>query len=127
MDSPLRSTGQNRKSARMVAQCNNISYLVVMRRALNSIRDRFDRAGIVLSGLCALHCILGIVLVSVLGLGGEALLSPAIHRVGLALALLVGTLTLGLGVLRHGQYGALAIGACGLALMAAALAAGHGF
>jgi hypothetical protein len=97
-----------------------------MRRALQSIRNRFDRAGIVLSGLCALHCILGIVLVSVLGLGGELLLSPAIHRVGLALAVVVGMLTLGLGVLRHGQFGALVIGASGLALMAGAVATGHG-
>lgn len=97
-----------------------------MSRIYLSIRDRLDRAGILLSGLCALHCLLGIVLVSVLGLGGEALLSPAIHEVGLALAIVVGVLTLGLGVLRHGQTGPLLIGAGGIVLMASALGVGHG-
>lgn len=97
-----------------------------MRSALFAIRSRLDRTGIVLSGLCAAHCILGVVLVGVLGLGGEALLSPAIHRVGLALALVVGLLSLGFGVLRHGRLGPLVIGGIGLALMAAAIAVGHG-
>ncbi len=85
-----------------------------------------DRAGILLSGLCAVHCVLGIVLVSVLGFGGELLLAPEIHEVGLGLAILVGLVTLGLGVLRHGQIGPLIVGGCGLGLMGAALAAGHG-
>jgi hypothetical protein len=97
-----------------------------MSRVILSIRDRLDRAGMLLSGLCALHCIAGIVLVSVLGLGGQALLAPAIHEVGLALAIVVGAVTLGLGVLRHGQAGPLVIGACGIALMSAALMVGHG-
>jgi hypothetical protein len=97
-----------------------------MSRAFLLIRDRLDSAGVLLSGLCAVHCLLGIVLVSVLGLGGEVLLSPAIHRVGLALAVLVGAVTLGLGVLRHGQTAPLVIGGCGIALMAGALAVAHG-
>jgi hypothetical protein len=97
-----------------------------MTRIYISIRDRLDGAGVVLSGLCAVHCLLGLVLVSVLGLGGEVLLSPAIHRVGLALAVLVGVVTLGLGALRHRQTGPLLIGAAGIALMAAALGVGHG-
>lgn len=97
-----------------------------MRRAILSIRDRLDRAGIVLSGLCAVHCVASIVLVSVLGLGGEALLAPAIHEVGLLLAVIVGAVTLGIGALRHGRPGPLMIGAIGLCLMASALAVGHG-
>jgi len=97
-----------------------------MRRALLSIRDRLDRAGVLLSGLCAVHCLAGLLLVSMLGFGGELLLAPAIHEVGLALAILVGIFTLGLGVLRHGDPGPLAVGALGIALMAAALAVGHG-
>jgi len=91
-----------------------------------TIRDRFDRVGVLLSGLCALHCVLSIVLVSVLGLGGEVLLTPAIHETGLALAILVGVVTLGLGVLRHRQPGPLLIGAGGIALMALALMVPHG-
>lgn len=97
-----------------------------MSRVILSIRDRLDRAGVLLSGLCALHCLLGIVLVSMLGLGGQALLAPAIHEIGLALAILVGVFTLGLGVLRHGRTGPLAIGACGIALMTLALMVDHG-
>jgi MerC mercury resistance protein len=97
-----------------------------MRDAILSIRDRLDGVGILLSGLCAVHCLLGIVLVSVLGLGGEAFLSPAIHRTGLALAVLVGIVTLGLGVLRHRKLAPLAIGRCGIALMSAGLAVEHG-
>ncbi|WP_079730320.1 MerC domain-containing protein [Novosphingobium mathurense] len=97
-----------------------------MRSALFSIRDRLDRAGIVLSGLCAVHCILGVILVGILGLGGEVLLSPAIHRFGLALALVVGLVSLGFGVMRHGRVAPLIVGGLGLALMAMAIAVGHG-
>lgn len=97
-----------------------------MRSAFIAIRSRLDRAGIILSGLCAVHCLLGVVLVGVLGLGGEALLSPAIHRVGLALALVVGLFSLGIGMRRHGRVAPMIIGGSGLALMALALAVGHG-
>lgn len=97
-----------------------------MTRVILSIRDRLDRVGVLLSGLCALHCVLGVLLVSALGLGGQALLAPEIHEIGLALAVLVGVFTLGLGVLRHGQAGPLLIGTGGIVLMASALVVGHG-
>ncbi|MES2493845.1 MAG: MerC domain-containing protein [Pseudomonadota bacterium] len=100
-----------------------------MRDALLSIRDRLDGLGVVLSGLCAVHCVLGLVLVTLLGLGGlgsQAWLSPRVHEIGLALAVGIGVITLGLSALRHGRLGPLAIGTCGLALMAAALAVSHG-
>ena len=97
-----------------------------MHADLLPIRHRLDRIGILLSGMCAVHCLLGIVLVSVLGLGGEALLSPSIHRYGLALAVLVGLVTLGLGVLRHGKLAPLVIGGCGIALMTAGILVQHG-
>ncbi len=97
-----------------------------MRTALSLIRTRLDRMGIFLSGLCALHCLLGVLLVGMLGLGAEALLSPAIHRIGLVLALAIGIVSLGFGVLRHGRMGPLVIGGIGLALMAGAIAVGHG-
>lgn len=97
-----------------------------MRDAILSIRDRLDRIGVMLSGLCAVHCLLSILLVSVLGLGGQALLAPAIHEVGLMLAILVGAVTLGMGVLRHGKPAPLLIGGAGLTLMAFALTVPHG-
>ncbi len=97
-----------------------------MRRALLSIRDRFDRAGIFLSALCMVHCVLGLVIVSFLGLGGGVLLAPSIHRVGLALAVAIGALALGAGFVRHGRSAPLMLGALGISFMAAALAVGHG-
>lgn len=97
-----------------------------MRDAVLSIRNRLDGMGMMLSGLCAVHCLLGLLLVSVLGLGGGVLLAPEVHEIGLALAVGIGVLTLGLGALRHGKTGPLVIGGCGIALMASALAVGHG-
>lgn len=97
-----------------------------MHRALTSIRDRMDRAGVLLSGLCAVHCILGVVLVGVLGLGGQVLLAPEIHRIGLGLAVAIGFISLGFGVRRHGRLEPLVLGAVGLSLMTAGLFVGHG-
>ncbi|RYG29721.1 MAG: MerC domain-containing protein [Burkholderiales bacterium] len=97
-----------------------------MQRSPLSIRNRFDRAGLYLSGLCALHCVLGIVLVSVLGLGSGALMAPEIHQIGLGLAVVVGFLSLGLGFFRHGRIGPLMLGVTGLCQMAGALFVGHG-
>jgi MerC mercury resistance protein len=93
---------------------------------VSTIRPRLNRVGILLSGLCAVHCLLGLALVSVLGLGGQLLLSPAIHRYGLGLAVLVGVMTLGVGAVRHGQLMPLLIGSCGLVLMALGLFVPHG-
>jgi len=97
-----------------------------MRTALLSIRDRLDRVGITLSGLCLVHCVLGLMLVTVLGIGGEWLLNPEIHRVGLALAIGIGVVTIGLGVARHGRMGPLVLGIAGLSLMAVGLLVDHG-
>jgi hypothetical protein len=101
-------------------------YRCAMSEALRLMRDRFDRVGIFLSGLCALHCLATLVLVAALGIGGGVLLDPAIHRVGLAVAIVVGVVALGFGIARHGRTGPLAIGAAGLSLMGLALAVGHG-
>ena len=96
-----------------------------MAQAFKAMRDRFDRVGILLSGLCAVHCVATLVLVTVLGLGGGILLNPALHRVGLALAIAVGGIALGLGVSRHGRREPLVIGSAGLTLMMLALLTGH--
>lgn len=97
-----------------------------MDRPSASTRFKLDRFGIALSGLCAVHCFGSILLVGLLGLGGEWLLSPAIHEVGLALAIVIGALTIGMGVMRHGRIGPLVLGGFGLALMALALWGPHG-
>lgn len=97
-----------------------------MRPKLPMIRGRMDRFGIALSGLCLLHCVAGLLLVALLGLGGQWLLAPEIHRYGLALAIAIGVVTIGLGTLRHGRRFPLTLAMAGFALMAAALGVGHG-
>ncbi|QDH33399.1 MerC domain-containing protein [Porphyrobacter sp. YT40] len=91
-----------------------------------SFRRRLDQIGIGLAGLCAVHCLLTIVIVSAMGLGGHFLLEENIHRIGLLLALLVAAVAIGWGLLRHGRVLPFAIAAGGLALMAAALVVPHG-
>lgn len=80
----------------------------------------------VLSGLCMVHCLAGIFLVGLLGAGGEALLNPAIHRIGLALALAIGAATIGANAVRHGHRLPLMLGTAGLCLMAGAVVSAHG-
>lgn len=91
-----------------------------------SASSRFDRLGVLISGLCMVHCLAGLFLIGVLGLGGGVLLNPAIHRFGLVAAFVVGVFTIGAGALRHGHRLPLALGTTGLALMAAAIASDHG-
>ena len=97
-----------------------------MTQALLALRARLDRFGVLLSGLCMIHCLAGLFLVGALGLGGGVLLNPAIHRFGLVLALVVGASTIGLGALRHGHRLPLIVGGSGLALMLGAVLVGHG-
>jgi len=85
-----------------------------------------DRLGVAVSALCLVHCISGLVLVTLLGIGGSVLLNPAIHEIGLAVAVVVGAIGLGLGLLRHRRMELAALGGGGLALMATALAVPHG-
>ena len=89
-------------------------------------RNRLDRIGMLLSGLCALHCVAGIGLVAVLGIGGGILLDPIIHRIGLALATLVAAVAIGLGALRHRRAGPFVIAMTGLSFMGGGLAVPHG-
>ncbi|MCX7285800.1 MAG: MerC domain-containing protein [Novosphingobium sp.] len=97
-----------------------------MSDAFPTLRARLDRFGVILSGLCLIHCVAGVFLVGILGVGGGVLLDPDWHRWGLAFALAIGAATIGLGALRHGRMLPLAIGGSGLALMGAAVAVGHG-
>lgn len=91
------------------------------------IRGRLDHFGIGLAGLCAVHCLATLLVISALGLGGHFFLfDPAIHRVGLALALAVAIVAIGWGTLRHGRWLPFAVAFVGLALMAVALLVPHG-
>ncbi|WP_341713151.1 MerC domain-containing protein [Erythrobacter sp.] len=96
-------------------------------RAISPIRRRLDRAGIFLSGACAIHCLLSIVLVSGLGIGGEFFLSPDIHRVGLVIATLIAAVAIGWGALRHRVAAPFVVAMTGLTFMGGALAVPHGY
>jgi hypothetical protein len=90
------------------------------------IRNRLDRFGVALSCLCAVHCVLGLVIVAGLGLGGGLLLDPAIHRVGLLLAMLIAGVAIGLGALQHRRAAPFVVAMTGLTFMGGALAVDHG-
>ncbi len=98
----------------------------MLERAISPIRRRLDRAGIFLSGACALHCLLSILLVSGLGLGGELFFAPDIHRVGLVLSTLIAGVAIGWGALRHRMAAPFVIAMTGLTFMGGALAVPHG-
>ena len=97
-----------------------------MGKFIPSIRWRLDRAGIVLSGLCVLHCIASILIVSALGIGGEFLFAPAIHRFGLAIALVIAAVAIGWGALTHRRAAPFVVAMMGLTFMGGALAMPHG-
>ena len=87
---------------------------------------RLDRAGMILSGLCAVHCVTTIAVMALLASVGGTLLHPAIHEIGLGLAVLLGVVALGAGYLRHGRKLPTVIGGVGLATMSLALTLPHG-
>ena len=58
-----------------------------------------DRLAIGLSGLCLVHCVASAVLLALLASAGGVLLHPAFHEVGLSLAILLGAIGLGRGML----------------------------
>lgn len=91
-----------------------------------SLRRRLDLLGIGLAGLCAVHCLATLVVVSALGLGGHFLLEERIHRMGLVLALVVAVVAIGWGLLRHGRPLPFAVASAGLGFMAWALVVPHG-
>ncbi len=92
----------------------------------NSLRRRLDQLGLGLAGLCALHCLATLLLVSALGLGGHFLMDENIHRIGLVLALGVAAVAIGWGMLRTGRRLPFVIALAGLALMGIALLVPHG-
>ena len=89
-------------------------------------RDLFDRLAIGLSALCLVHCAASVLLLALLATAGGALLHPAIHEVGLGLAILLAIVGLGRGFLQHRRPVPMVLGTAGIALMATALSVPHG-
>lgn len=95
-------------------------------RAKPTWRQRLDQFGIGLAGLCAVHCVAAVLIVSGMGVGGHFLLAPAIHEIGLALAVMAAALAIGWGAWRHRRPTPVLVALVGLGFMTAALLAGHG-
>ena len=86
---------------------------------------RLDRFAIALSGLCLVHCLATAVFLAVLSSIGGLVGAPIVHEVGLTLAMVLGAVALGRGVLEHGFMMPSAVGALGLGVMAGALTLPH--
>ncbi len=84
-----------------------------------------DRLAIGLSGLCVVHCIASAVFVAMLASAGGLLLDPMFHEIGMMMALVLGVVGLGRGILHHGFMLPAAIGSLGLGIMAGALSLDH--
>ena len=94
-------------------------------RLWDRVDTRFDRIAIGLSSLCLAHCLASTVLLAVLSSAG-GLLHPAIHEIGLTLAIGFGVIALGRGIFMHGYMMPAAVGAFGIGIMAGALSLPHG-
>ena len=84
-----------------------------------------DRLAIGVSGLCVVHCVATAVLLTVLASAGGLLVDPIFHEVGLMVAILLGVIGLGRGIMIHGFMLPAAIGSLGLGMMAGTLTLNH--
>ncbi len=84
-----------------------------------------DRIGIALSGLCLVHCLGSAIVLAMLASAGGMLLNPLFHEIGLMLAIGLGAVALGHGVVEHGFMMPAAVGGLGLGVMAGALSLPH--
>ena len=87
--------------------------------------NRLDRMAIGLSGLCLVHCLATSVLLALVASAGSMLGADWIHEVGLGLAMIMGAIALGRGILEHGYSMPSAVGGLGLGVMAGALTMPH--
>jgi hypothetical protein len=87
--------------------------------------NRLDRYAIGLSGICLVHCLATTVLLALVSAAGSMLGAPWIHEFGLGLAMIMGAIALGRGILEHGYSMPSAIGGLGLGVMAGALTLPH--
>ncbi len=87
--------------------------------------QRFDGFAIGLSGLCVVHCVASSILIALAASAGGLLLNPMFHEVGLTIAIGLGIIALGRGVLVHGYMMPIVVGSFGLGIMAGAMGLPH--
>ena len=86
---------------------------------------RLDRLAIGLSGLCLVHCLATSVFLALLASAGGMLGAEWVHELGLVLAMIMGAVALGRGIVEHGFMMPSSIGGLGLGVMAGALTLPH--
>lgn len=86
---------------------------------------RLDRMAIGLSGLCVVHCLATAIWLSLVATVGGVMGAPIIHEIGLSLAMVMGVIALGRGIVQHGYTMPSAVGGLGLGVMAGALTMPH--
>jgi hypothetical protein len=84
-----------------------------------------DRLAIGLSGLCLVHCLASAVFFAMVSAAGSLFLDPFVHEVGLVIAIGLGIVALGRGVIEHGFMMPVAVGSVGLGVMSGALTMPH--
>lgn len=94
-------------------------------QALTLSTTRLDRIAMGLSGLCLVHCVATTVMLALLSAAGGVLGAPIVHEVGLGLAMVMGALSLGRGIIEHGYAMPSAVGGLGLGVMSGALTLPH--
>lgn len=102
-----------------------MSASISLNRFWGTVDASFDRIAIGISGLCLVHCIATTVLLTVISSTG-GLLNPAIHEIGLTLAIGFGIFALGRGVMIHGHMAPAIVGSFGIGIMGGALTLPHG-
>jgi hypothetical protein len=94
-------------------------------QVLTASTSRLDRIAMGLSGLCLVHCLATAVTLALLSAASGMLGAPIVHEVGLTLAMIMGAIALGRGILEHGYSMPSAVGGLGLGVMAGALTLPH--
>jgi hypothetical protein len=93
----------------------------------STILSALDRAAIGLSALCAVHCLVSVVLIAGLSMAGTIWTDPLVHRIGMFGAVLLAAIAFGPTLLREKLSRGLIIGLTGLFLMALGLVVPHGW
>ena len=86
---------------------------------------RLDSLAIGLSGLCLVHCLGTTVFLALVASAGGFLGAPIIHELGLGMAMVLGAIALGKGIIEHGYALPSSVGGLGLGVMAGALTLPH--